>query len=151
MASGKISDRFSWLITQLEKRLGINTTFGAAPPEAEIVRKYDELIASRFPDDVGRVLFKNSRRYKLTNNSVWFAKLPGGVSPVKVRVKDLTACTVVFTGTEVGFFSTIYSLADVVFLEPVSIEPPKLGEIYLEITCACPDFHVGQAVYARAT
>ena len=147
--SGKIADRFSWIIAEFEKRLGVNTTLGASPPEVEIVRKYDELIASRFPDDVGRVLFKNSRRYKLTNNSVWFAKLPGGVSPVKVRIKDLTACTVVFTGSEVGFFSTTYSLADVVFIEPVSVEPPKLGEIYLEIICACPDFRVGQSEYDR--
>jgi hypothetical protein len=29
--SGKIADRFSWLVNELEKRLGINTTLGASP------------------------------------------------------------------------------------------------------------------------
>lgn len=136
--SGKIADRFSWLINELEKRLGINTTLGASPSEVEIVRKYDELVASRFPDDAGRVLFTNSRRYKLTNNSVWFVKQPGGVALAKMRIKHLTPCTVVLTGTEIGFFETTYSLADITFVEPVSIEPPKLNDVYLEITCNCP-------------
>lgn len=138
MSAGHLPDRFRWLITEFEKRLGINTTLGASPPELEIIRKYDELVASRFPQDAGLVAIEGQRRYKLTNNSVWFVKLPGGITVTKMRIKDLTPCTVSLTGTDVGFFSTTYALSDLRFIEPVSIEPPKPGSIYLEVICACP-------------
>lgn len=85
---------------------------------------------------VGRITPSSEVKNLLTVNSCWFVKLPGGNAVSKMWVKELTATTVKLAG-EFGL-KTRYWLPDLVFLEPVSIEPPKLNEIYHEIKWSKP-------------
>ena len=43
---GTISGRFRWLCNELEKRVGTICHLSSAPPEAELIRKLDELLDS---------------------------------------------------------------------------------------------------------
>lgn len=46
-APGTISARFKWLCGELEKRLGEVNPVLSAPPEAELIRRLDKLLADR--------------------------------------------------------------------------------------------------------
>lgn len=88
-------------------------------------------------DSIGRIELLTEVKNKLTVDSCWHVKLPGSDTVVTAWVKDLTASTIVL---ELSWYSmaTRYYLPDITFLEPVSIEPPKLNTIYHEIKWSKP-------------
>lgn len=97
-------------------------------PRIRLVKMDDALTNEQSP---GKVVPSRKQNNLLTKNSCWYVKLPGENALSARWIKDISAATIVLA----GYFgnTTRYDVRDILFVEPVSIEPPMHGDIVHEL------------------